>query len=60
MKISDKRRLDWLDKQDGAIGDQGYGDYREYFGGPFATARETIDKMIEAERKRMRATSVPE
>lgn len=50
MKNSDKRRLDWLDKQDGGIDSMGYGEYHEYFGKPFPTAREQIDKMMALEK----------
>jgi len=41
---ADTNRLDWLDKQTGAIDHQGYGDYSHYFGEPFKTiARAAID-----------------
>ena len=50
-KITDKQRIDFLEKHDIEIGldDMGYGEYAYYAHGPFPKLREVIDRMM-AER----------
>lgn len=43
----EKGMLDWLDQQDGGIGDVGYGNYNHYFGGSFPKARQVITAAME-------------
>lgn len=47
-KITDKQRLDFVDKNNIEVGldHMGYGDYREYANGPFPKIRDVIDKMM--------------